>query len=160
MASCLLHPPNSTQELRTVVALRWWFQHFQEPLVWLGDVGLEPMKVCLMVYLSYGFMWWFFSFIIYMNIYDTCLWLHCGVCFLHLFSRKYICQKHTTSFNIALDVSGVPHPKKNNSMRLKGDEVSDSTELHVEHRGLPIAFWLALIQPHSRESQLQWAIWE
>jgi len=45
-------------------------------------------------------------------------------------------------------------------MRLKGDEVSDSTELHVEHRGLPIAFWLALIQPHSRESQLQWAIWE
>ena len=39
------------------------------------------------------------------------------------FSRKYICQKHTTSFNIALDVSGVPHSKKNNSMRLKGDEV-------------------------------------
>ena len=110
-----------------------------------------------------SFIWFhvvFFFFIIYMNIYDTCLWLHCGVCFLHLFSRKYICQKHTTSFNIALDVSGVPHPKKNNSMRLKGDEVSDSTELHVEHRGLPIAFWLALIQPHSRESQLQWAIWE
>lgn len=94
-----------------------------------------------------------------MNIYDTCLWLHCGVCFLHLFSRKYAksTQHHSTSHWMFL---GFPTQKKNNSMRLKGDEVSDSTELHVEHRGLPIAFWLALIQPHSRESQLQWAIWE
>ena len=56
MATRLLHPPNSTEELRTAVALRWWFQHFQEPLVWLGNVGLEEMKVCLMV-ISYGFMW-------------------------------------------------------------------------------------------------------